>query len=92
MLNIFNLVIGKLLAKLIAKQKKPFEIKQTNIYKIKLIFPINIKVNNIFYINKIKLYKLLQLIGQENLNKEIKANEKKIITKTNNLNNQPKYK
>ena len=63
MLNIFNLAIEKPIAKLIAKQKGPFEIKQANIYKIKLIFPINIKINNIFYINKVKPYKLLQLAG-----------------------------
>ena len=63
MLNIFNLVIEKPLAKLTAKQEKLFEVKQANIYKIKLIFPINIKVNNIFYINKIRPYKLPQLIG-----------------------------
>ena len=60
-LNTFNLIIKKPLAKLTAKQEKLFKIKQANIYKIKLIFFINIKVNNVFYINKIKLYKLLQL-------------------------------
>ena len=45
------------------------------------------KVNNIFYVNKIRPYKLLQLIGQENLDREIKANKKRIITKINNLDN-----
>ena len=87
MLNTFNLVIKKPLAKLIAKQEKPFEIKQTNIYKIKLILPINIKVNNVFYVNKVRPYKLPQLAKQENLDREIKANKGRIITKINNINN-----
>jgi len=83
----FNLVIGKLLIKLITKWKKLFEIKQTNIYKIKLILFINIKINNIFYINKIKPYKLPQLVKPKNLDRETKANKKRIIIKTNNINN-----
>ena len=92
MLNIFNLAIGKLLAKLIAKQEGPFKVKQANIYKVKLIFPINIKVNNVFYVNKIRFYKLPQLAKQENLNRKTKANKGKIITKTNNIDNRPEYK
>ena len=92
MLDIFNLAIRKPLAKLIAKQERPFKVKQANIYKIKLILFINIKVNNIFYINKVRPYKLPQLIKQKNLNREIKANKKRIIIKTNNINNQLEYK
>ena len=49
----------KVLAKLIAKQEGPFEKVQANIYKIKLILFVNIKIRNIFYINKVTFYKIL---------------------------------
>ena len=42
--------------------------------------------------NKMKPYKPPQLIGQENLDREIKANKEKNITKINNIDNQLKYK
>lgn len=89
LLDMSNLKTGRPHEGLAPKYEGPFEVIQSASHNVKLRLPDNIKVNNVFHVSKVKLYVPPVLPQQRGQAQEVRANEGREITRTDEVDDRP---
>jgi hypothetical protein len=89
LLDMSNLKTGRPHEGLAPKYEGPFEVIQAASHNVKLKLPDNIKVNNVFHVSKVKLWTTPVLPQQQDQASEVRANEGRKITRTDDVDDRP---
>ena len=89
LLDMTHLQTGRPHEGLAPRYEGPFEVIQASSYAVKLRLPDNIKVNNVFYVSKVKPYAEPDLPQQRDQAREVRANQGREITRTDDVDDRP---
>jgi hypothetical protein len=88
LLDMTHLKTGRPHEGLAPRFEGPFQVLQADSHVVKLRLPTNIKVNSVFHVDKVKPYRP-GLPQQENQAREVRANEGREITRTDDVDDRP---
>lgn len=89
LLDMTHLSTGRPHEGLAPRYEGPFEVLQASSHAVKLRLPENIKVNNVFHVSKVKTYTEPELPQQRDQDTEVRANQGREITRTDDVDDRP---
>ena len=89
MLDTSNLETGRPIDKLTPRQEEPFKVLKVSSHAVTLELPINIKVFNMFYIGLVRLWKGNGVLGQSQIEQDVRANQGRTIVRTDGHEDKP---
>jgi hypothetical protein len=89
LLDMTHLKTGRPHEGLAPRYEGPFEVIQASSHDVKLRLPDNIKANNVFHVSKLKRHVPPVLPQQEDQAREVRANEGRQITRTDDVDDRP---
>ncbi len=91
MLDTRNLTTGCPTKKLTPCQEGLFRVLKALLYTVQLALLVNIKINNMFYVQLIQLQYKLTVRGQEEAEENVRANCSCAIVRTNSFKEEERY-